>query len=332
MLDRLAIELLEQILRFAAPLDYTPELYEERRATIRSLCLVSRRTRQVAQPMLPEVFRAGRTEEHVEALETGGRGRQVKVLIYIGQYICEEEAGWLHRTLAACPRVRDLRFLHTVFDLKWLEPLSELRRVLLYCGRIHLTNAETTLPQLEELSMTETSSEPEDLHLMLRSHCLPALQSLAMEGFGVYSGSDMAAISSALSSDFLDGTKVFVLNADDLIAFQLSSFHTWTRPAVTLQSVLGYPEWPSRIRPFLPALSEHNTVRNLGVPDFLHPSRTLPAELASFRGELLKACADNKIRVVWTAELTGWDSMFPQEFRAVLGDQALTEKETERQA
>ncbi|GAA5959338.1 hypothetical protein JCM10213_008104 [Rhodosporidiobolus nylandii] len=36
MLDRLPVELLQHILRFAAPLDYTPELYKERRATLRT--------------------------------------------------------------------------------------------------------------------------------------------------------------------------------------------------------------------------------------------------------------------------------------------------------
>ncbi|BGP15273.1 hypothetical protein JCM10213_008305 [Rhodosporidiobolus nylandii] len=344
MLDRLPIELLELILRFAAPLVYNYALCEERRETLRSCCLTSQRMRAVAQPMLPEVFAARKREEHVEALEAGGRGRQVKVLIYNGQYHREEEAGWLHRILAACRCVRDLRLFHAVLDLKWLEPLSEMRRVILWGGGIRLTDPATALPQLEELSMTDTASVPEDFRLLLRGHCLAALQSFSAQGLSC----DEAAFSSALSSGFFNDLKLIVLSADDLARLPSSFPHPDpSRVLLTLDPVPPSSEFtppfkpvhlslcprdivedlvdtPARlvaVRSFLPALSQH-TICNLGVPDFLHPSRTLPSKLASLRRELLKACADNKIRVVWTARRTSWDSMVPPEFRAVLAEEA----------
>ncbi|GAA5929719.1 hypothetical protein JCM10213_002766 [Rhodosporidiobolus nylandii] len=82
MLDRLPIELLAVILRLAAPLDYTPELYKERRATLRSCCLVSKRTHDLAQPMLPDVF-VVEGEEDAEMLEPRAAG--VRLLILRGE-------------------------------------------------------------------------------------------------------------------------------------------------------------------------------------------------------------------------------------------------------
>jgi hypothetical protein len=58
MLDRLPTELLIKVFRHAAPLDYSPSFYLERRELLFNCCLVSRRLRAIAQPMLPEVFLA----------------------------------------------------------------------------------------------------------------------------------------------------------------------------------------------------------------------------------------------------------------------------------
>ncbi|BGP15327.1 hypothetical protein JCM10213v2_003289 [Rhodosporidiobolus nylandii] len=320
MLDRLPVELLEHILRFAAPLDYTPELYKERRATLKRFCLVSRGLRAAAQPMLPEVVLVDGAKD-VGALETGGRGRQIKLLVYQRPFVekLADDAHSLQRTLAACPLVRDLRFFDVDLNLKLLEPLRELRRVAFF-----------------------------------DSHCLPALRSFAVTSLGP---EDERAFSAALSAGFFDTIKL-ILSAEEISELP-SSFpypdpslvlltmitvpapsdftppfkpiHLALCPRVTLEDTVDEPELLVAIRSFLPALSQHSTIRNLGVPDFLHPSHALSGELASLRIELLKACTDNKVRIVWTAARSLWDSMVLPEFRAVLVEEAASRgQETEQ--
>ncbi|GAA6027185.1 hypothetical protein JCM8097_002465 [Rhodosporidiobolus ruineniae] len=58
MLSRLPVELLRLIIREAAPLEYRSSTYKDRRRTLRSRCLVDKRMRAVAQPMLAEVVEA----------------------------------------------------------------------------------------------------------------------------------------------------------------------------------------------------------------------------------------------------------------------------------
>ncbi|GAA5956033.1 hypothetical protein JCM10213_005257 [Rhodosporidiobolus nylandii] len=355
MLDRLPVELLEHILRFAAPLDYTPELYKERRATLKRFCLVSRGLRAAAQPMLPEVVLVDGAKD-VGALETGGRGRQIKLLVYQRPFVekLADDAHSLQRTLAACPLVRDLRFFDVDLNLKLLEPLRELRRVAFFDSCVHLTDAATVLPKVEELSIEFTAMDPGDLRLMLRSHCLPALRSFAVTSLGP---EDERAFSAALSAGFFDTIKL-ILSAEEISELP-SSFpypdpslvlltmitvpapsdftppfkpiHLALCPRVTLEDTVDEPELLVAIRSFLPALSQHSTIRNLGVPDFLHPSHALSGELASLRIELLKACTDNKVRIVWTAARSLWDSMVLPEFRAVLVEEAASRgQETEQ--
>ncbi|BGP15251.1 hypothetical protein JCM10213_000706 [Rhodosporidiobolus nylandii] len=348
MLDRLPVELLQHILRLAAPLDYTPELYKERRATLKSCCFVSRRIRVVAQPMLLEVFQV-KTDEDVEAMETDGRGPQVKLLVCDGgHWSCELEnqTARLHRALGACPLVRDLRLFDADLKMELLAPLSELRRVVFVDCWVDLTDAEITLPKLEELSMNATAMDSVELGVLLRRCCLPALQSLAVTGL---EPSDGAAFSSALSSGFFENVQLMVLSANDLARLPPSfpvpvpsrvllatslfpapddftpSFkptHLALYPSATLEGVLAEPGLPAPLRAFLPVLSQHSSLRNLGIPDCLHPSQTLPSELASARDELLKACTKHEVNIVWTAELTKWDSLVPPEFRAVLAEEA----------
>ncbi|GAA5902313.1 hypothetical protein JCM6882_000499 [Rhodosporidiobolus microsporus] len=84
MLDRFPVELLSHVLRLAAPLEYTPDKYRERRELLRRLCLVCKRVRDVAQPMLSEVFAVKEGEERAD----GGRlsrSSEVKILVISGR-------------------------------------------------------------------------------------------------------------------------------------------------------------------------------------------------------------------------------------------------------
>ncbi|GAA5899467.1 hypothetical protein JCM6882_009125 [Rhodosporidiobolus microsporus] len=84
MLDRLPPELLSPIFRLAV-FSYGPDTHGERQRTLKSLCLVCKRARDVAQPMLKEVlavkFEQGKDSLLKKRLEDGRTyGDVVKVL------------------------------------------------------------------------------------------------------------------------------------------------------------------------------------------------------------------------------------------------------------
>ncbi|BGP15173.1 hypothetical protein JCM10213v2_003130 [Rhodosporidiobolus nylandii] len=125
MLDCLPVELLQHILRLAAPLDYSPELYKERRSTLRSCCLVNRTMRELAQPMLPEVFVVDR-EEEIQELEGDARGFRVKNLVFkrVKRGVVDFNTIAMDSVARLCPNIVDLKlFQPDAFDL---EPVSSL--------------------------------------------------------------------------------------------------------------------------------------------------------------------------------------------------------------
>lgn len=75
MLSLLPTELLEQIIEATVPHSYHSETYRKRQDTLRSLSLVSRRFRAVAQPLLARVVFL-QSSEQVLALETRAVARR----------------------------------------------------------------------------------------------------------------------------------------------------------------------------------------------------------------------------------------------------------------
>ena len=55
MFNRLPPELVRQIIESAIPFNFDIYTYDDRQATLRAICLVSRRFAQIAQPILFEV-------------------------------------------------------------------------------------------------------------------------------------------------------------------------------------------------------------------------------------------------------------------------------------
>lgn len=133
MLDRLPTELLLRTLELAAPLEYTPSLYLDRRNLLRVCCLVSKNLREIAQPMLPEVYEIREVQdlEVLEAVENGEkRGRKVKVLALqsLSTYDEEDEPSkpflTLAQLVALTPAVFDVRLVGGEgFDLSVLARL-----------------------------------------------------------------------------------------------------------------------------------------------------------------------------------------------------------------
>ncbi|GAA5849225.1 hypothetical protein JCM8547_006484 [Rhodosporidiobolus lusitaniae] len=118
MLDRLPVELLSHIVALAAPVEYTVSYYFERRQFLYNVCLVSKRMRAVAQPMLVEVFEVF-FEEHMQWLDEideKGRSRAsgVKLLVLRGtsydSFFLTKKVD-VRRILERCSRVIEVRVL-----------------------------------------------------------------------------------------------------------------------------------------------------------------------------------------------------------------------------
>ncbi|GAA5896776.1 hypothetical protein JCM6882_005032 [Rhodosporidiobolus microsporus] len=181
MLDRLPVELLSHILRLAAPLEYTPDKYRERRELLRQCCLVCKRVRDVAQPMLPEVFAIRKEPDDVH-LRQGepARGQLVRVLALneSSALPCPIAAA-----LRACKNVVDLRVLLVGdLDLGCLADLKNLRHLVISSTGLTCPT-DFVLPNLLSLALAtsddlQTASDLEDL---LTSKRLPSLRSLAID-------------------------------------------------------------------------------------------------------------------------------------------------------
>ncbi|GAA6031043.1 hypothetical protein JCM8097_003976 [Rhodosporidiobolus ruineniae] len=198
MLDHLPVELLTLILRYATSLDTqhqqhslssTATVFAHCRATLRSCCLVSRRMRRIAQPMLPAVFEAVRRvdERTLSALlpSRQKRGELVKVLVVHGHYLdIEMDSGLdnLEAILKACPNVQDLRILEyrRTFRMKWLRGMSNLRRLTLLDTFLELPpKLRLSFPSLVELSLRHVEVDGSDLYHLLTQPTLPNLRRLA---------------------------------------------------------------------------------------------------------------------------------------------------------
>jgi hypothetical protein len=133
MLDRLPPELLLRVLELAAPLDYTPTFYLERRALLRSCCLVSQTLRDLAQPMLPDVYLAeskGQVE-YLKSVEDEAWAGSIRLLVVNGHAgpRLPEKPGRTYLGIRGLfrrlPRLLELRLLEVEeVDLHELAPLA----------------------------------------------------------------------------------------------------------------------------------------------------------------------------------------------------------------
>ncbi|GAA5948804.1 hypothetical protein JCM10213_008687 [Rhodosporidiobolus nylandii] len=215
MLDCLPVELLQHILRLAAPLDYSPELYKERRSTLRSCCLVNRTMRELAQPMLPEVFVVDR-EEEIQELEGDARGFRVKNLVFkrVKRGVVDFNTIAMDSVARLCPNIVDLKlFQPDAFDLEPVSSLPHLRSLVVAGGTRLLPFSNPSFPHLIELSLCGAFVDDPFLNNLLLSSATPALKAL---GIATLDGPDEAQWRSlpVFASGELD--RVDVLSLDTL--------------------------------------------------------------------------------------------------------------------
>ncbi|GAA5902316.1 hypothetical protein JCM6882_000500 [Rhodosporidiobolus microsporus] len=223
-LDTLPVELLSHIVQLAAPLEYTEDKYRERRELLRRLCLVCKLTRDVAQPMLPEVFEVRMEPDDAPLCE---RGQSVRVLVLNECYDapCPAEVA-----LGACRNVVDLRLLFLEdFDLGLLAELKNLRHLLASATSLTCP-PNLVLPNLLTLALASPELRTSVLEDVVTSTCLPSLHSLAIDLTSDTSWDYGTRTLPDLPASLLEQLDVLCVDLDDI---PLGELHT-LRPARVL--------------------------------------------------------------------------------------------------
>ncbi|GAA5884376.1 hypothetical protein JCM16303_003659 [Sporobolomyces ruberrimus] len=164
-LDSLPPELLRLVLESTVPHCYDSTSFQQRHTTLRSLCLVSRRFRQIAQPVLFEVAHvcsAKQAELLIESLNAlKGRDRR------LGQLI------------EACPQVEGLHLAIRLFGCLHIDGIAHFA----YLTSLQLSGSvfrlTVSLPSLRNLSIGEFANL--DLDGFQSPLIFPALRYLAVD-------------------------------------------------------------------------------------------------------------------------------------------------------
>jgi hypothetical protein len=252
MLDRLPIELLLRTLELAAPLDYSPSFYLERRQLLRNCCLVSKRVCSVAQSMLPEVFVMTDSVDVdflTEQKEEKSRGSAVKVLVLKPTYASAiDPLMSVKRAVKMCKGVIDLRLTDVgSFHLDWLSDASG--RLLLFSpqlpapySRLRLApelqslvalgeytallyppaSRILVLPKLLELSLAIVSAPLDIFKHFPTPSTTPSLRSLALERLSISNSADYDPLPlDSLSPALVQQLDVLALDSGDTIPSHL---------------------------------------------------------------------------------------------------------------
>ncbi|BGP15449.1 hypothetical protein JCM10213_005135 [Rhodosporidiobolus nylandii] len=221
MLDRLPIELLEHVLRqLDPPQRWT--LTKDRQTTLRACSLVSRRMREVAEPMLWEAAFVTQWE-HIGPLaseaRTDDKGRRVRKLVARGDGFEIEEVVEL---LYALPSLREV-------SLDWLEQDPYLLNLLSGAQHVRLERLTVmsytapVFPALTTLSLVNLGISPSFLYTILRPSLFPALRALCLLELWTPHESDLP-VCPAVPDNLVEQLEVLQVGCDDPYDENLSRY------------------------------------------------------------------------------------------------------------
>ncbi|BGP15304.1 hypothetical protein JCM10213_002637 [Rhodosporidiobolus nylandii] len=187
MLGRLPIELVERILCLAAPADYGETAYKHRRATLRNLCLVDRRMREIAQPLLWEIV-AFEGAEQFEALEAAAEDAALAKMARVLHFWQREEHNFeveeiLRGAAGVQPFVEEMGFkvgerADQYFPVLFLSRFTNLHHFAIEGGcRLVFFNLPAPLT-LSTLSLSGIRIVPSILRYLLSPKNTPSLRGL----------------------------------------------------------------------------------------------------------------------------------------------------------
>ncbi|GAA5855703.1 hypothetical protein JCM8547_001650 [Rhodosporidiobolus lusitaniae] len=215
MLDRLPTELVTYITQLAAPPDYTPSFYRERRAFLRTCCLVSKTLCQIAHPMLLEVLEVRDNGEESalgmveEKLGGETRGNFVKLLALYGNHGREMGVESLSCIACDCPNMVEIRiFGHYELFLSNLAWALYLQRIVIFGGELY-DPLIALLPSLSDISY------PPEWFSSLKPTNVPSLRALGLSEHMPIGTLDRNDTFTSLPQATLDQLDVLSLYSED---------------------------------------------------------------------------------------------------------------------
>ncbi|GAA5881861.1 hypothetical protein JCM1840_006817 [Sporobolomyces johnsonii] len=344
MLDRLPCELILHILELGVPPTHSATAYSTRQTYLHNCCLVSRRLRWVAQPLLFAVFEASSALELdsflriVRVMGLGDRVQAAALSYPVGKWVTD--AGTAPKDLVqlvqACPVLEQLNVYGAItgtdtdtrgFDLTVLAGFQKLCSLTLSFRNLTLSNP-FVLPHLVDLTLSHTHTTPETLAAALNPSTLPSLCALAFRTTSNNAGAFSQPIETLcpqlhmLSRDAID--------SDGLADGTFASFLPWTLVNCSLSLVGSRAYNLKRVHhlhllhdpydqavdaaPDLVSVETELPLCTLYLSPNLCPDRSLPVALARARDDLLTACIAREIEVCWEHIRDGLDSAISPSF------------------
>ncbi|GAA5911414.1 hypothetical protein JCM6882_004995 [Rhodosporidiobolus microsporus] len=342
MLDRLPTELVAHILSFVDP----PSPYRLTKPTsLYACCLVSKRVKEVAQPLLWRTVSADRLGDYEaikpEATSTGLL-RYTRVL-EVNRTACDaEKLEELVQSLTGLREIR-LRNHHNVTGNAVdtvLPHFTHLRRITLVEVDFLEIRQTLTFPTLFSLSLDGIYTTSAFLDALLVPQNLPQLRILSLWTPGTSTGGDVQPFLPSLDVAFCDQLDVLRLAHEDLYLANMTMMrhgHTLVSASLILLDLPTYPPqlaslpWKNlHIRPFrldssLPALAYQRaklvklafSLPHLSLSTLLLPLQLQHPSLRFERDSILAACKKKRIDVLWEDALDEKDAeiLIAEKFR-----------------
>ncbi|GAA6027198.1 hypothetical protein JCM8097_002476 [Rhodosporidiobolus ruineniae] len=196
MLSRLPVELLRLIIREAAPLEYRSSTYKDRRLTLMSLCLVDKRTRAVAQPVLPELLKIdlypadASNAFALSPFQPVAPEAWARVAPSIAMVVLSNPHsiyGKLPQAVLSLPALRSITFDGVRFRIAHLAALPNLVSLVVADCLISADPPPSPFQALLQLSLNETYivGEAEQAELLLSPGTFPLLRDLAVASLNI---------------------------------------------------------------------------------------------------------------------------------------------------
>ncbi|GAA5823690.1 hypothetical protein JCM11251_000727 [Rhodosporidiobolus azoricus] len=283
MFDRLPVELLEHILRLAAPLDYSP----------------SKRVRDVAQPMLPELFQSGEVVREVEDWESEAseedlpedRPEGIKHLVVLSSDPPFEgiDARLVQHTLVSV--VVQGTNNDPSIDVAQFTAAPALRRLVLINFTLYSAN-KMVFPSLAELSLLDCRGNI-DFYGALRPSAFPALRACAITVHRDYWSTALERATEnkyfpPLESNMYEQLDILVADAGDVHPSELPLHGSGDLPTlveVSARALINFEKEGAAAAP-LPAAMRLQCNRDVAASVTKRVSRQFVDQIASFAAYL----------------------------------------------
>ncbi|GAA5845005.1 hypothetical protein JCM5353_003392 [Sporobolomyces roseus] len=318
MFNLLPPELVRQIIESSVPLTYHGETYVDRQSLLRSLCLVCKLFRDIAQPILREIVSLSGTKVKARLSGLLVSNDSAKNIREVRMWSLDRQTNsnvLLEKLITTCPNLEmlDLNVFGAQEGLKLqtISGLKKLRTLRLFAYSLQLDSL--SFPSLRSLAITASHSAETTQQLLNSSH-FPSLRALAFRPssasslLDIYTHPPCASLFDRLDAFFIPDQALSPtlirhqpLLEKMLVHFSPSLPEWWHELAFRVHhaSIRHYS-----LRHFTKTLREVDdcALRSVHLARPNQDDLTSNPTLASNYGTLLIACRERKIEVILEAQ------------------------------